>query len=122
MLSTYLPVISAVVVALITFAGNYYIGRLKNNIDVRSLATNAGDALRDDLLEAIDRADRREQMLSDRIDKAEKHNNELRELVATLQQEILSLRIENRKLKADLEATQAELAKFERKVYYKPQE
>lgn len=116
----YLPVISAVVVAIITFVGNYYIGKLKTRTDLKTISSNAGDALRDDLLQVIDRYEKREQFLIDRIDKNEKQNDELQNTISLLRQEIIALRIENKELKAELQQTRKELELFERKVYYIP--
>lgn len=116
----YLPVISAVVVAFITFVGNYYVGRLKNTVDVKALATNASDAFRDDLLQIIDRYEKREQSLVDRVDKNEQYHEMLQETIRKLREEINALRLENQGLKAELQMTRKELEKFERKVYYIP--
>lgn len=121
MLSPYLPVISAIVVAIITFAGNYYIGKLKTKTDIKTITANASDALRDDLLQIIDRYEKREQFLVDRIDRNEKQNDELQNTIGLLRQEINALRIENQGLKAELQITRKELEKFERKVYYIPE-
>ncbi len=122
MFSQYLPVLSAVVVAIITFVGNYYVSRLKNTIDVKTLATNASDAFRDDLLQIIERYEKREQYLIDRIDKSATQTEELRETIRKLREEINILRLENQGLKAELQQTRKELEKFERKVYYIPPE
>lgn len=119
-MTTYLPVISAVVVAIITFVGNYYVGKLKTNIDARTLSSTASDALRDDLLQVIDRYEKREQFLIERIDRNEKQNEDLQAVVAQLRQEIVALRIENQSLKSELVRTRKELELFERKVYYIP--
>lgn len=125
MLSAYLPVISAIVVAAITAYVNYRVGNLKTNLDARTLTANAGDALRDDLLQVIDRYEKREQFLIERIDRNEKANEALQTTLSQLRQEIVNLRIENQELKAELQHTRRELEKFERKVYYttpQPQE
>jgi chromosome segregation ATPase len=111
---------SAVVVAIITFVGNYYVGRLKSTVDARALATNANDAVRDDLIQMIDRYEKREQYLIDRIDKTEVLHEELQGTIRKLREEINALRLENQGLKAELQQTRQELEKFERKVYYIP--
>jgi len=120
MLSTYLPIVSAILVAAITAFVNYRVGFLKTNVDVKTLANNASDALRDDLLEAIDRYERREQFLVDRIERAEKINETLQITLAQLREEVAALRIENQGLKVELQKTRKELELFERKVYYVP--
>jgi len=120
MLSTYLPIVSAILVAAITAFVNYRVGSLKTTVDVKTLANNASDALRDDLLEAIDRYERREQFLVDRIERAEKTNEALQITLSQLREEVAALRIENQGLKVELQKTRTELALFERKVYYVP--
>ena len=119
MLKEYLPVMSAIAVALLTFLGNYLIGRQKSTVDVKALSTNASDALRDDLLQIIDRYERREQFLIERIDKNNATNEGLQTTIATLRSEISGLRIENQALSAELQKVRKELELFERKVYYK---
>lgn len=116
----YLPLASAFVVAICTFLGNYWIGRLKNKIDIKTISNNASDALRDDLLQVIDRYEKREQFLVDRIDKNDRTNEALQITIAGLRSEISVLRQENQALKAELQQTRRELEQFERKVYFKP--
>lgn len=120
MLNQYLPLLSAIAVALFTFLGNYYVGKLKNNVDVKTLTTNANEALRDDLLILLERYEKREESLTDRITRYDKQNDELQSTITTLRSEIGALRIENQGLKAELQQTRHELEKFERKVYYVP--
>lgn len=120
MLNTYLPVISAIIVAIITAYVNYKVGRLKNTVEVKTLASDASEALRDDLLQVIDRYEVREKFLIERIDRNEKQNEELQITIAQLRHDIVALRIENQGLKAELQETRKELEKFERKVYYIP--
>jgi len=123
MLNQYLPVISAIIVAIITFVGNYYINRLKTTVDTKTLATNANDALRDDLLQIVDRYEKREQFLTDRVDKltdrvdkSEATKEELHEVIRKLRDEIIALRTENQSLRNELQQTRLELEKFERMI------
>lgn len=120
MLSTYLPVISAIIVAFITAYVNYRVGKLKQNVDVRTIATSASDALRDDLLSLVDKYEQREKFLIGKIDKVEVSNQLLQETINSQRFEITELRIENRSLKDDLAKLRKELEVFERKVFYVP--
>lgn len=120
MLTTYIPVITAFVVALITVYGNYKVGQLKSNIDSKTITVNAGDALRDDLLNLIDKYEKREFLLLEKMSKYDEQNQKLQETVTGLRDEILTLRSENRQLTSELQRTRAELEAFERKVYYIP--
>lgn len=118
----YLPIIASIIVAVITAYGSYRVGGLKTRIDAKALVTNAGDALRDDLLAALDRYEARERFLIGRLDQYEKTTQDLQRTIADLTTQILDLRIENKQLKIDLEKTIAELELFNRKVYYKPKD
>jgi predicted RNase H-like nuclease (RuvC/YqgF family) len=112
-MDAYLPAIVAVAVALITVLGNYYIGRVKNRTDVKTIANNASEALRDDLLALVDKYEKREESLVDKNDK-------LSTTVQELKEEVLALRAENRELKAEVQRLRKELEAFERIVYYIP--
>lgn len=120
MLSTYLPHIVALIVGIGTAYINYKIGKLKTHVDSKTVITNAGDALRDDLLQIIDRYEKREASLLEKIETVNKSNQELQTTVNALREEITILRIDNRTLKAELQQTRRDLEAFDKKVYYKP--
>jgi predicted RNase H-like nuclease (RuvC/YqgF family) len=111
MWETYLPFVTAIVVGTITFAGNYYVGKLKTQVD-------AAGALRDDLIDLVGKYESREKTLQDTIDRQHTQNQTLQETTNALRLEVNSLRIENQSLKAELQVMHAELKKFERKVFY----
>ncbi len=121
MLKEYMPIIVGFITAVVTVYGNILIGKWKNRTDTKVIVTNAGDALRDDLIALIDRYEKREQWLVEQLRSNEKRNEDLQKTINTLYDEIISLRRENKDLKAELQKTQHDLQAFERKVYYIPE-
>lgn len=116
----YLPAVIAVIGVAITAYVNYRLGKLKSS-------TESQDSLRDDILTLVDKYearekqyDVREKYLLEMIDRQSVQIQTLQETIATLRYEINELRIENRSLKAELQNTRVELEKFEKKVFYVP--
>jgi chromosome segregation ATPase len=115
-LTSILPYLAAIVVGLLTAFSAIYVGRLKNNVDVKALTVTANDALRDDLLHLIDRYEQKEQFLITRIEIYEKRNLELQDKISELikenrdlLEEVGKLRTENAGLKKDISELRDEI-------------
>ena len=115
-LTSILRYLAAIVVGVLTAFSAIYVGRLKNNVDVKALTVTANDALRDDLLHLIDRYEQKEQFLISRIDTNEKRNMELQEKISELISEnrellteVSKLRTENAGLKRDISELRDEM-------------
>lgn len=113
MLDPFLPYIGAAIVAFITAYGAIRVGKEKNRTEINTSILHAGDSLRDDLQTLVDKCEIK-------VERMEKHNEELQSTVYALRLEVNALRLENQVLRSQLETTQAELNRFERKVYYNP--
>lgn len=94
----------------------------KTRADLKINTRQASDALRDDLIALIDRYEKREEALLQRLKERDKTADDLQTQVSNLRTEIAVLRQENVDLKAELQRTRKELEAFERKVYYIPKE
>jgi len=112
-------ILGAIVVGAISAGGTYFLGVRKIKLDTRIATVSAGRALRDDILALVDRYETREKNLIDRLERNEKRNDELQRTIGELRDQIDTLRSENKILTVELERTRADLAEFDKKVYYR---
>ncbi len=118
-------ILGAIVVGALSAGSAYFIAIRNIRLQTNVATNSAGDALRDDLMGLIDRYEKREQWLTGQIVESNKRNEELQVTITGLRTEVTALRNENIDLKTELRKTQADLAAFDKKVYYipnKPQE
>lgn len=125
-MTDYLPLVISLVGTLLTVFVSLWLGIAKQRTENKTAMQNYGEAVRDDLLQMVERYEKQLQQKEDQIklrdERLELRNDQISKaqlVIGSQLERITDLTLTVKQLEFEVKSLREELEKFNRKVFYK---